>query len=245
MALVRVWPIFLIVVIAVTARATDAPSVDVTAAPVDDHPSDAATAPPFSAQVARLTPDEKKALVGVVWRPGCPVPLEDLRRVSVRHHDGDGGHPMGVLVVHRIIASDVIAVFADLYEQGFAIARMEGIERYAGSDDDSMAANNTSAFNCREMTGKKGVYSLHAYGLALDVNPLVNPYVHGKRVLPPGGARYVDRTETVTGMIVRDDGVVRAFRARGFGWGGDFRSVQDWQHFEKPKSVLSASTAKP
>jgi hypothetical protein len=232
-------------VIALTARATYAPIDDGAAPPVGPDGGDTDEVPPFTSHIRALSDDEKRAMQGISWRKGCPIPLRDLRRVALRHHDGAGGHPTGVLVVHRVIADDIVAVFSDLYAQGFVIAHMEGIERYGGSDDESMAANNTSAFNCREMTGMKGVYSLHAYGLAIDVNPLVNPYVKGGRILPKSGSAYVDRVKRVPGMIVPDDGVVRAFRARGFTWGGDFRALKDWQHFEKPRSVLSSSTAQP
>lgn len=198
---------------------------------------------PYASEVAALDDATRAAMTGVVWRTGCPVPLDDLRQVTVRHHTEGGGTRDGRVIVHRRIADDVAAVFGDLYAQGFVVSRMEPIEKYGGDDETSMRANNTSGFNCREVTGKKGVFSLHAYGLALDVNPLVNPYVKGARVLPKGGDAYLDRTAKVPGIIVDDDATVRAFRARGFTWGGSFRSLKDWQHFERPRAILSSSPA--
>lgn len=210
--------------------------------PVEERPS---APPPFTSLVAPLDVETRAAMTGVVWRAGCPVPLDDLRRVTVRHHVEGGGTNQGNIVVHARIADDVAAVFGELYAQGFVVSRMEPIEKYAGDDETSMRANNTSGFNCREVTGKRGVFSLHAYGLALDVNPLVNPYVKGARVLPKGGDAYLDRTAKVPGIIVDDDATVRAFRARGFTWGGDFRSLKDWQHFERPRAILSSSSPTP
>jgi len=103
---------------------------------------------------------------------------------------------------------------------------------YEADDDRSMAANNTSAFNCREVTGRPGVWSEHAYGRAIDINPIQNPYVTSKGdVLPPAGAEYVDRSRTAPGMIHEDDAVVRAFRGVGWVWGGSWTSVRDYQHF--------------
>ena len=104
------------------------------------------------------------------------------------------------------------------------------IDVYDGSDDASMAANNTSAFNCRAVTGGSS-WSEHSYGTAIDVNPLVNPYVRGNTVLPPEGSRYADRTRDDPGMIHSGDSTVEAFSARGWIWGGTWSSPKDYQHF--------------
>jgi hypothetical protein len=105
------------------------------------------------------------------------------------------------------------------------------VSRYRGSDDASMAADNTSAFNCRAAVGSSGRWSMHAYGLAIDVNPVENPYVLGARVLPPAGRRYLDRTRPRRGMAVEGGVLVEAFEAVGWRWGGRWTNSRDYQHF--------------
>jgi hypothetical protein len=107
---------------------------------------------------------------------------------------------------------------------------MEPVHRYGGDDERSMAADNTSAFNCRPVTGGSS-FSRHSYGTALDLNPLRNPYVKGERVLPPEGRAWLERDGTRPGVITGEGPVVQAFRAIGWKWGGDWRSSKDYQHF--------------
>ena len=111
------------------------------------------------------------------WKNGCPVALTDLSYLLITHWDFDGEPRVGQLMVHRELAFPVIRTFADLFAAHYPIERMELIEKYDGDDDRSMAANNTSAFNCRDVTGKPGVYSKHSYGGAIDINPIQNPYI--------------------------------------------------------------------
>mgnify|MGYP001826028888 CR=1 FL=1 len=165
------------------------------------------------------------------WRPGCPVGLEDLRLLTVAHWDFSGDSTTGELVVHADHAEALGDVFGILYDAGFPIERMELVDVYDADDDRSMAANNTSAFNCREVAWKPGVWSNHAYGTALDLNPLVNPYVSGSTVLPPEGLAFADRSARTTGGVYPGDVVVNAFTSIGWGWGGDWSSAKDWQHF--------------
>ena len=162
------------------------------------------------------------------WRAGCPVPLRDLRYVRLTHVRFDGSVRRGELVVHRDAAADVVSVFRRLYATGFPIRRMRLVDDYRGSDAASMAADNTSAFNCRR-TGSGSRWSEHAYGRALDINPVQNPYVAGSTVQPPAGRDYVDRSPPRRGMVGR--GVVSAFAAVGWGWGGSWRYSKDYQHF--------------
>ena len=144
----------------------------------------------------------------------------------------DGRAHTGALVVHRRVADDVVAVFRRLYEARFPIRRMRPVSAYRGSDDASMAADNTSGFNCRRAVGSTtGAWSNHAYGLAIDVNPVENPYVLGGRALPPAGRAYVDRRHVRPGMAVAGGVLVRAFAARGWGWGGRWAGSPDYQHF--------------
>jgi D-alanyl-D-alanine carboxypeptidase len=164
------------------------------------------------------------------WRPGCPVPLADLRLVRADHWGFDGRVHRGELVVHQQAAADVLWVLARLYRERFPIQRMRLVDAYRGSDDRSMAANNTSGFNCRRVAGSAS-WSEHAYGRAIDLNPLRNPYVAGGHVSPPAGRPYADRSPHAPGMVHAGDAVVRSFAAVGWRWGGSWRSAKDYQHF--------------
>ena len=159
--------------------------------------------------------------------------LSRLRLLTVSHYGFDGAVRQGEVVVHEDQVRNLTGVFRALFAARFRIERMELVDRYGADDDRSMAANNTSAFNCRRATGSSTRWSQHAYGRAIDINPVQNPWVAsgGDDVRPPAGRAYVDRRRVRRGMIVRDDAVVRAFRRAGWGWGGDFRSVKDYQHF--------------
>lgn len=184
------------------------------------------------AVVRPLTPAERAAMTPEVWRPGCPVALRDLRRVVVPYSDLRGRERRGALVVHRDVARDVARVFVRLHGARFPIRRMLPIERFGGDDTASIAAGNTSAFNCRAVTGGAG-WSEHAYGRAIDVNPLENPYVSGGRTIHPASVRYLDRTRVRPGMAVEGGVLVRAFDAIGWGWGGRWTEPVDYQHFSE------------
>jgi hypothetical protein len=181
---------------------------------------------PYAATVEGVTAQELHAS----WRPGCPLHHSQLRAVDVRHFGYDGAVHTGRLIVAADRAQAIVAIFRDLYAARFPIQRMEPIDVYGGDDNRSMDANNTSAFNCRAVTGGTG-WSEHAYGRAIDVNPFVNPYVRGGTVLPPRAARYADRSRREPGMIHAGDAVVDAFAARGWSWGGYWTSLKDYQHF--------------
>jgi hypothetical protein len=181
---------------------------------------------PFSATISRVTAADLYAS----WRTGCPVPVAGLRAIDVTHFGYDGAVHIGRLVVAADVAAALVAVFHDLYDARFPIQRMEPIDVYGGDDNRSVRANNTSAFNCRAVTGGSG-WSEHAYGRAIDVNPFVNPYVKGTTVLPPGAAPFTDRSRTDAGMIHGGDAVVQAFASRGWSWGGYWISLKDYQHF--------------
>jgi poly-gamma-glutamate synthesis protein (capsule biosynthesis protein) len=168
-------------------------------------------------------------------RSGCPVGLQDLRHLRLSYVDFHGRAATGELVMHREVAQDVVRVFERLYAARWPIARMELVEAFDGDDDASMAANNTSAYNCRRVAGSPS-WSEHAYGRAIDVNPLLNPHVKTGSVAPPSGRRYahLDRSPGAAvprGVITAGDVVVRAFADVGWGWGGDWTSSKDYQHF--------------
>lgn len=186
--------------------------------------------PAYRSSVSVIGP-KLKARMRYTHRSGCPVPLRDLRYVRVSHWGFAGKSRLGELVVHRTVARQVTRAFRTMYDARFRIARMRLVDDYRGSDARSMAANNTSAFNCRLKQGSKTSWSEHSYGKAIDINPVQNPYVKGKTVLPAAGRGYLDRTRWRKGMIVARGTPVRAFGAVGWGWGGAWRTLKDYQHF--------------
>lgn len=188
----------------------------------------------YRASVRVIDAATARTMVGVSWRPGCPVPLSDLRRVTLTYWGFDGIRHPGELIVHKDVARGVVAVFHTMYAARFPIRRMERVDRFRADDDASMAADNTSAFNCRPITGSATGFSVHSYGRAIDVDTVENPYVKGVTVLPPAGRAFTDRTAARPGMIRHGDLVWRAFTAHGFTWGGDWHSLKDYQHFETP-----------
>lgn len=163
------------------------------------------------------------------WRPGCPVALSDLRHLTVTHRGTDGVDHAGELVVAATVADDVVAAFRTLYEIGYPITSVRLVDDFGGDDDASMAADNTSAFNCRAVTGGDG-FSEHSYGTAIDVNPVQNPYVRGDTVLPPAGRDFVSRPD-LPGVLHAGDSAVAAFTGIGWTWGGTWASPTDYQHF--------------
>ena len=169
--------------------------------------------------------------IGRSWRPECPVPIADLRLLTVRIWGFDDQPHVGHLVVHQDVAVQVGHVFEMLFDHRFPIERLEPVADYGGDDVTSMTANNSSAFNCRPVAGRPGVWSQHSYGRALDLNPVQNPFVGNGIVSPPNGGEYENRTLNRKGMIHDDDSVVQAFRSIGWEWGGQWQQVKDYQHF--------------
>ncbi len=174
-----------------------------------------------------------EAELGATWRPGCPVGPDQLRLVEVNYLGFDGQTHRGELVVHQDVVADVIAIFGQLYEMAYPIARMQTVDHYPGAEDElSMEDNNTSAYNCRPLPGSDEP-SLHAYGRAIDVNPLINPFIDSSGDLQPKTAgQYLDRSRTDPGILHDGDRAVAAFTDRGWRWGGDWRTPKDYQHFE-------------
>ena len=169
--------------------------------------------------------------LGSSWRPGCPVAPDDLRLLRLSYWGFDGQPHVGSLVVAASVTAAVTEVFRTLYDQRFPIRGMETVDVYGGDDNASMAVDNTSAFNCRPAVAEGPPHwSTHAYGLAVDVNPVENPYLLGGKVLPPGGEAFVDRSVYRPGMAVAGGVLTSAFSAVGWGWGGVWDSP-DYQHF--------------
>ena len=160
------------------------------------------------------------------------MPLAKLRLVEVTYLGFDDEAHRGRLVIHEREADGVLAAMERLYALRFPIRRIELIDRYGADDHRSMNADNTSAFNCRYVAGTTR-WSMHAYGRAIDINPVENPYVSGDHVSPPAGEPYADRSRDAPGMIHDGDAVERAFaRKAGWEWLGDGpQPIRDYQHF--------------
>jgi D-alanyl-D-alanine carboxypeptidase len=184
----------------------------------------------FRGTIARIDAAQAKRMTGVSWRPDCPVHLRDLRLLRLTHRTFGGGTRVGRLIAHRDAARDLVTVFRRLYDAGVPIRRMVPVDAYGASDFRSIEADNTSAFNCRYVEGTTR-WSEHAYGRAIDVNPIENPYVSNGRTSHRASRKYLDRTRRRPGMAFEGGAMVRAFDAVGWGWGGRWSSVQDYQHF--------------
>jgi hypothetical protein len=196
-------------------------------------PVAARTRPEYIATIKPLPDGIRRWMNGVSWRPGCPVPLRNLRLINLRYWGFDRRAHIGKLVVHADVAKRIAGTFGRLYQVSFPIRRMRLVDYYGADDRTSMEHDNTSAFNCRWRAGQPGVWSQHAYGRAIDVNPVENPYVWSGGVSPWNGAPYVDRSRRRRGMIFHGDAVWWAFRNRSWEWGGDWTSVKDYQHFSR------------
>jgi hypothetical protein len=186
-------------------------------------------APRFDAAISHVD-DAVRARMTTSWRPGCPVGLDELRLVTLDYWSYDGQERSGELAVHADHAESMVRVFSALFDARFPIERMELVDAFGGDDAASTRANNTAAFNCRFVVGQPGVWSEHASGRAIDVNPLVNPYTLDPNIGQPELARYLDRGQDVPGMIRPGHAAVAAFAAEGWTWGGTWSSP-DYQHF--------------
>ncbi len=164
------------------------------------------------------------------WNPDCPVTLDQLRYLRLSFWGFDGLHHQGEMIVHADSAEDIVSVFGKLHEARFPIEEMRVVTDEDVSAKPTGDGNNTSAFVCRNVTNGSS-FSQHAYGLAIDVNPFHNPYQRGALVLPELATTYLDRDDLRLGMVTEGDVVHRAFADIGWGWGGKWRSLKDYQHF--------------
>ncbi len=182
---------------------------------------------------------EEKMIKGNSHNYACPVTLKDLRYINLEHIDFKGNTKIGELIVHKNVASDIVKIFEYLYNIKYPIEKMKLVSNYKANDFSSIEDNNTSAYNCRfiENTTK---WSKHAYGKAIDINPIQNPYIsksgeishekslkYRKRVVPN------DISYSSKAILLKNDEVVRIFQKYGWKWGGIWKSIKDYQHFEK------------
>ncbi len=188
----------------------------------------------YESSVRPLSPGLKETLTGTYWKPGCPVPLSQLRVLTVRHWGFDGRARTGQLIVHQDVANPLRKVFQQLYQVRFPIRYMQ-LDIYRAGPELPASGDVSGSFECRKAvpspcgTGS-GNWSNHAYGHAIDLNPRENPYVGCGMVRDPTRARYISRARLYKGMVT--PAVVRAFASIGWGWGGSWTGqTKDYMHF--------------
>jgi D-alanyl-D-alanine carboxypeptidase-like protein len=189
--------------------------------------------PAFTFSASRLGPATRRRVTGSSWHPGCPVALADLRLLRIGYWGFDGRAHVGRMIVAAGSVTAMRRAFGTLFAAHFPIRRMRLVDDYGASDFASIDADNTSAFNCRNATGSTR-FSEHAYGRAVDVNPIENPYVYPSGTTVHAASRpFLDRSRHRRGMSFHGGVLVRAFAEAGWKWGGDWRppSATDYQHF--------------
>ena len=189
--------------------------------------------PVFQSKISAIPIEEQQTMQQYTWHHGCPVSLNELAYLQLSYWGFDNNPHQGILIVNKQIASETVKIFHDLFLIQFPIAKMQPLDVYKGDDEQSMADNNTVAFNCRAMTNHPNYFSLHSYGTAIDINPLLNPYIYNGMVLPPQGVRYLSRNPNIKGIIIKGNAAYTIFIKYGWHWGGNWQNLKDYQHFEK------------
>ncbi len=182
-------------------------------------------------------PDEVFArMQGKSYPDTCKVPRADLRYLRMSYVDFNGEPQLGEMVVNQVIAEDVLDIFRQLYAAKFPIEKMRLIDDYDAVDEASMADNNTSAF-CFRYINNTTQFSNHAAGMAVDINPLYNPFINGNYFEPKAAEPHLDRSQDLIHYIDAEDLVVQLFKEKGFVWGGDFSGRKDYQHFQMKNNL--------
>ena len=183
-------------------------------------------------EASPIPPEVESRIRGVSYPENAQIQLSELRYLKLSYVDFHGQEQVGEMICNRAIAQDLLAIFHALYDARYPIRSIRLIDEFDGDDVASMEADNTSCFNYRVVAGTETL-SKHARGMAVDVNPLENPYVRGSEVSPPGGAPFADRSMEFPHKIDQDDLCFQLFQDYGFTWGGSWRTVKDYQHFQK------------
>lgn len=177
-----------------------------------------------------------------IWTPDCPVSLERLKLLEVRHYDFSGEVQTGKIIVLDKVAENVITIFKEIFSIKFPIYSIKTIDEFGGDDELAMQENNSSAFNFRPIAGTKTI-SMHSYGLAIDINPLQNPYLvidedsKDVTIHPKKGADYLNRSNIRPGMVEQ---IVPILRKHGFTvWGGEWNTPIDYHHFQVPRDMVA------
>lgn len=174
-------------------------------------------------------------IYGKSYKQDCTIPIEDLRYLKVMYVDFNQEEAQGEIICNKIIADKLIKIFRTLYEERYPIEKIRLVDEYDADDERSMADNNSSCFNFRFISYTTTV-SNHGKGLAIDINPLYNPYVKevdGRENIEPANAvDYVDRNRDFKYKIDENDLAYKLFTENGFSWGGAWKNSKDYQHFE-------------
>lgn len=185
--------------------------------------------------IAEISGSIFEKINGKSYKNDCTVLLSDLRYIHVLHWNFLGKESEGELICSKKIAEKLIFIFKELYKSRYQIEKIRLIDEYGADDELSMRDNNSSCFNFRFISHTKKV-SKHGLGLAVDINPLYNPYtkkIGGKNIVEPlTGAFYIDRSQNFNHKIDHNDLCYKLFTSQGFDWGGDWDGVKDYQHFE-------------
>ncbi|MCR5402688.1 MAG: M15 family metallopeptidase [Butyrivibrio sp.] len=176
-------------------------------------------------------------IAGISYPIDCPVPIDELRYVSICYVDFKGETQTGELICNKALAQDLVEIFSELYKNDYQLESVKLVDEFGGDDDASMKANNTSCFNYRTIPGSTRI-SNHAKGRAIDINPFYNPYITYKKdgsmnISPVGSEPYADRSASFPYKIDENDLAYKLFTSHGFSWGGHWNSSKDYQHFEK------------
>ncbi len=208
------------------------------ASPAPPAPSGSPSSPPssrFHATIAAIPAELASSNLGGTWHPGCPVPISSLRLLTLDYLGVDGAVHQGPMVVNAAVATKVVGVFRQLFAAQFPIQQIALPTRYDPNANPNTKTDITASFNCRPIVTPSGPgtsFSMHASGLAIDINPLLNPFVAADgTVLNRYSRPYRDRSLEVPGMVHAGDVVVRAFEGIGWSWGGEWTSGQDYMHF--------------
>lgn len=196
----------------------------------------------YNYSILKITPEiEKRMIAGNSHKKSCPILLDDLRYLNLEYLDFAGNSKIGEMIVHKSVAKEVVDIFKTLYETKYPIEKMQLISDYKADDWQSIEANNTSAYNCRLIEGTKR-WSRHAFGKAIDINPIQNPYISKKGKishkdsLKHRNRKHMDLTNPKDkAMILKDDIIVKKFKSYGWIWGGEWITIKDYQHFDKRK----------
>ncbi|MBR1862499.1 MAG: M15 family metallopeptidase [Ruminococcus sp.] len=182
-----------------------------------------------------LPEDIREYMNGRTYRENVHIGLDDLSYLKIRYVDFSHNVADGAMVVHKSLAREVLEIFEMLFDAEYEIDKIRLCDDYEGDDERSMADDNTSAFNFRNVADTETL-SLHALGRAIDINPLYNPYIVGEKVSPANGLQYCNRENSFAHKIDHEDLCYKVFQAKGWLWGGDWQSSKDYQHFYKPRN---------
>jgi len=193
----------------------------------------------FQASIYKIAPKLKTEMIrGNSWHKGCPVDMVDLRYLRLTYINFQKEERVGELIVHQDIADDVVNIMRELYKISYPIYQMRLVSYFNGNDWQSIEADNTPAFNCRSATGSKK-WSKHAYGRAIDINPIENPYISRKGYISHKASlkyrKRVHKRDTLEdrAVLLKNDKATKIFKRYGWKWGGDWSGVKDYQHFFK------------